>query len=148
MTDILADVRELKVRVAELERTQIAGGADRHLTLEEVAARIGPGRAPSTLRRWMKSATTRRRLRLDLLLLRDVSGRYFSTPRRLELWQQEVSRKFRSGGTPNAQRPSSHHVSAGARLLQRFAEMNAQKPVSSDPPVAAPAGDSNRGGKP
>jgi hypothetical protein len=75
----------LEAYVDELARLVHAGGPERHLTLEEVAAHIR--RAPTTVRRWMRNEAMRRRYRTELLFARDAAGRLYSTPRDLAKWQ-------------------------------------------------------------
>jgi hypothetical protein len=81
----------LERRVAELERIHLCGDADRPLSLEETAARIGPGKSAATLRGWMKRPASRRKFRLDMLLRKDPGGRWYSTPRLLTIWTHFLS---------------------------------------------------------
>lgn len=81
-----SDVEALAARVAELERIALVGSADRPLGLAEVAPAIR--RSTPTVRRWLRSSKERGRRRLDLLVRRDVSGRWISTPRMIAAWRR------------------------------------------------------------
>jgi hypothetical protein len=88
--DLPAVVADLTARVAELERVRGVGDADRVLSLEEVAARIG--RSPETIKRhWLRSFASQRMHRIELLLFRDVSGRWVSTPRKVQQWTDAIA---------------------------------------------------------
>jgi len=88
--DLLATVTELRERVSELERLNLSGGADRPICLKELAGRIGNGKSVASLRGWMKRPATRKRLRLELLLRKDPTGHWYSTPRLLARWQDAL----------------------------------------------------------
>ncbi len=100
-------VADLEARVAELERIRGVGDADRPIGLREVAGRIN--RSPETLRGWMKRPETRRKWRLEMLFLKDLAGRYYSTPRRIDIWRREIvlayfnGRRSRLTGLPSPQ---------------------------------------------
>ncbi len=79
-------IADLARRVAELERIALVGGADREIGLDEVASSIR--RSVATLRRWLRSPSERARHRLDLLVRRDSSGRWVSTPRMVAAWRR------------------------------------------------------------
>jgi len=90
--DLLTQVMELRARVAELERVQMCGDADRPMRLAELAKRIGPGKSVATLRGWIKRPASRRKYRLEMLLRRDPTGHWYSTPRLLAAWSNALAK--------------------------------------------------------
>lgn len=84
------EVAALRLRVETLERERFAGGAERKIPLEEIAARLN--HAPSTLRAWAKDPAKTASLRLDLLLVVSPlpSREVYTTPRLLAQWEDHV----------------------------------------------------------
>jgi hypothetical protein len=80
---------DLTRRIAELERVLRAGDADRPLDFEETVAQATT-RSVSTVRDWWRRKAARKRYRLDILFVKDVTGRLTSTPRRVSQWQAAV----------------------------------------------------------
>lgn len=87
---LLAELSALRSRVESLERERHAGGAERKIPLEEIAARLN--HAPSTLRAWAKDPAKTASLRLDLLLVVSPlpSREVYTTPRLLAQWEDHV----------------------------------------------------------
>lgn len=87
---ILEELGALRARVETLEREKLAGGAERKIPLEEIAARLN--HAPSTLRAWAKDPAKTASLRLDLLLVVSPlpSREVYTTPRLLAQWEDHV----------------------------------------------------------
>ncbi len=114
---LLRIVAELQARVAELERVRGVGDADRPIGLREVAGRIN--RSPETLRGWLKRPAARRKWMLEALLLRDLAGRYYSTPRRIDIWRQTlVSAYLNSRRLRLADGASSQHASRRSGIAE------------------------------
>ena len=83
----------LEARVAELERLAVAGDADRPLNFAETCAR-STTRSPETVRKWWSRSRLRQEYRLDLLFVKDVTGRLVSSPRRVAAWQRAMAAKW------------------------------------------------------
>lgn len=99
MSDVLAlvsslksDVQRLSNRVDDFERRQSAerGDLDRVLNLRETAAAIG--KSPVTVRHWISKAEFFDRHQLAVLLRKDVSNRWTSSPRLVAKWRQVALR--------------------------------------------------------
>jgi hypothetical protein len=90
----LAEVEKRLVRLDEIERevraSRLVQDPDRALSVGEVAALIN--RSPKTiLQNWLRDPEKTRRWKLNLLLRRDVGGRYFSSPRMVAIWTRAIS---------------------------------------------------------
>lgn len=88
--EVAAVLCRLTERMAKLERDVAAGGLERKIPLEEIAARLN--HAPSTLRAWAKDPAKTASLRLDLLLVVSPlpSREVYTTPRLLAQWEDHV----------------------------------------------------------
>ncbi|MHB1045786.1 MAG: hypothetical protein ACYC4P_07200 [Thermoanaerobaculia bacterium] len=91
---LAAEVAALRERLERLERDVIAGGANRKITLKEVASRLR--HAPSTIRAWSKDPDRVRQYRLDLLLITSLlpNCEVYSTPRLLAQWEDAIREQF------------------------------------------------------
>ncbi|MCL4809869.1 MAG: hypothetical protein KJ062_19080 [Thermoanaerobaculia bacterium] len=80
----------LLARVAQLERDVRAGGIDRKIPLDEIAARLR--HSPSRIRAWAKDPARVRQYRLDLLLVPSPlpNDDLYSTPRLLAQWEDAI----------------------------------------------------------
>lgn len=80
----------LLARVAQLERDIRAGGADRKIPLDEIAARLR--HSPSTIRAWAKNPERVRQYLLDVLLISSPlpNCELYSTPRLLAQWEDAI----------------------------------------------------------
>jgi hypothetical protein len=105
----MAEIMTLQTQVAGLLRRQEhlersltgqvpAADADRDMALSEVARAIG--KSPATLAKWTKNAALFERNRLGLLLQKDVTGHWISSPRRLARWREVTYRSLRAAVRP------------------------------------------------
>lgn len=87
MGALRSEVRRLSARVEDFERRQSAErDLDKVLNLKETAAAIG--RSASTVRHWISNAELFDRHQLAVLLRKDDSGRWTSSPRLVAKWRQ------------------------------------------------------------
>ena len=72
-------------RLEKLERAVLCGSVDRIVYIPEIAAALG--KAPETVRGWLKSGRDRQRNGCDQFLRRDPTGRWCTTANELEKWK-------------------------------------------------------------
>lgn len=111
----LPEMTALLGRVAQLEREVRAGGLDRKVTLEEIAARLR--HAPSTIRAWAKDPERVQQYRLDVLLVPSPlpNGELYSTPRLLAQWEDAVRLQWQRVLFGDGRRPGERLVGEARR---------------------------------
>jgi hypothetical protein len=87
-----ARVLALETTVRELRASAAPQDLDRVLSAAQTAVAIG--KAPSTLRHWLCDAHRFDRYQLAVLMRKDVTGRWVSSPRLVAKWKQVVFRSL------------------------------------------------------
>ncbi len=96
----LADLADVKRRMAELERVWAAGDADRQISVADFARSIN--RAPATVLGWWRNDHDRGKWRLTEVIQRDQAGRLFTTPRLVTKWKYATAARLMP--TPTGQK--------------------------------------------
>jgi hypothetical protein len=81
-----ADVRRLCARIDAFEVRGPSPDLDRVLSVAETARAIG--KAPTTLRHWLRDAETFDRHQLGALVRKDPTNHWISSPRLVARWRQ------------------------------------------------------------
>lgn len=88
----LAELADVKRRMAELERVWAAGDADRQISVADFARSIN--RAPSTVLSWWRNDHDRAKWHLTEVIQRDLAGRLFTTPRLVSKWKHATAARL------------------------------------------------------